>query len=105
MKLLLVEDNKDLALNIIEYLESKGHIIDYAADGLTALNLFGDDKFDVIVLDVMLPGIDGFTVWCFVSFSSDHYRRNDSNAAVWFKAASWIRGGQCQPCISAFERT
>lgn len=60
MNILLVEDNHDLALNITEYFESKGHIVDYAADGMTALNLLSQHNFDVIVLDIMLPGIDGF---------------------------------------------
>ncbi len=62
MKLLLVEDNRELALNITEYLERKGHIVDYAADGLTALNLVLRDTFDVAVLDIMLPGMDGLSL-------------------------------------------
>lgn len=61
MNILLVEDNNDLALNITEYFESKGHIVDYAADGLVAINLVTKDDFDIIILDVMLPGLDGFT--------------------------------------------
>ena len=61
MKILLVEDNNNLALNITEYLESKDYLIDYSANGSTALNLAVRQKFDVIVLDIMLPGLDGFT--------------------------------------------
>ena len=59
MKILLVEDNNNLALNIIEYFESKDHLVDYSADGLIALNLALKHTFDVIVLDVMLPGLNG----------------------------------------------
>ena len=62
MKILLVEDNNDLALNIAEYFEIKEHVVDYAADGLTAINLVTSQSFDVIILDVMLPGMDGFTL-------------------------------------------
>jgi DNA-binding response OmpR family regulator len=62
MKILLVEDNKDLALNIAEYFESKDNIVDYAADGLTALNLLLSDSYDAVVLDIMLPGMDGFSL-------------------------------------------
>lgn len=61
MNILLVEDNNDLALNITEYFESKDHIVDYAADGLTAINLVSGEDFDIIILDVMLPGLDGFS--------------------------------------------
>ncbi|MCG6889804.1 MAG: response regulator transcription factor [Gammaproteobacteria bacterium] len=60
MKILLVEDNRDLALNITEYFENKNYTIDYAADGPTGLNLLLGETYDVVVLDVMLPGMDGF---------------------------------------------
>jgi DNA-binding response OmpR family regulator len=62
MKILLVEDSKNLALNISDYLESKGYVIDYAADGITALNLMLAQTFDVILLDIMMPGMNGFSV-------------------------------------------
>lgn len=61
MNILLVEDNHDLALNVTEYFEKKGHIIDYAADGLSALNLVLRESYEVIILDVMLPGMNGLT--------------------------------------------
>ncbi|MBT3204734.1 MAG: response regulator transcription factor [Gammaproteobacteria bacterium] len=60
MKVLLVEDNNDLALNITEYLECQGHIIDYAADGITGMHLALNESYNVIVLDVMLPGMNGY---------------------------------------------
>ena len=62
MKILLVEDNNNLALNITEYFESKGYVTDYAADGITAFSLLLSETYDVIVLDVMLPGMDGFSL-------------------------------------------
>ena len=62
MKILLIEDNKDLALNITEFFESTDNIVDYAADGLTALNLLLSETYDVVVLDIMLPGMDGFSL-------------------------------------------
>jgi DNA-binding response OmpR family regulator len=61
MKIHLIEDSLDLALNVSEFLESKGHIIDYSADGISALNLAFNNIYDVIILDVMLPGLDGFS--------------------------------------------
>jgi DNA-binding response OmpR family regulator len=62
MKILLVEDNNNLALNITEYFESKDHLVDYSANGLTALNLAISESFDVIILDIMLPGLNGIDV-------------------------------------------
>ena len=62
MKILLVEDNNNLALNITQYFESKDYVTDYAADGITALNLALRETYDVIVLDIMLPGMDGFSL-------------------------------------------
>ena len=59
---LLVEDHSDLAASIGDYLESSGFAMDYAADGAIALNLVDENPYDVIVLDLMLPKIDGIRV-------------------------------------------
>lgn len=59
---LLVEDHNDLAASIGDYLESSGFAMDYAADGAIALNLLDENPYDVIVLDLMLPKIDGIRV-------------------------------------------
>jgi DNA-binding response OmpR family regulator len=62
MKILVVEDSHNLALNITDFLESKGYLIDYAADGITAFNLVLTQTYDVILLDIMMPGMNGFSV-------------------------------------------
>lgn len=62
MKVLIVEDSRDIAENIAEYLEPMGYVLDFAYDGKKGLELARDPSFDAIVLDVMLPGMDGFTV-------------------------------------------
>lgn len=59
MRVLVIEDNQDIAENICDYLESQGIVTDYAADGLVGLHLIVTGHFDAIILDVMLPGIDG----------------------------------------------
>lgn len=57
---LLVEDHWDLAQTIVQSLESEEFVIDYAANGLQGLHLATTQHFDVIILDVMLPGINGY---------------------------------------------
>jgi len=62
MRLLVIEDNHDLAANLREYLEERGHLVDAAEDGLTGLHLAVRNTYDAIVLDVILPGMNGITV-------------------------------------------
>lgn len=57
--LLLVEDHHDIAEMVAAYLERRGYSIDYAADGITGLHLAVSNDYDVIILDLMLPGLDG----------------------------------------------
>ena len=62
MYILIVEDNDDLAANIGEYCEERGDIVDFAADGLTGLHLAAVNRYDVLVLDLSLPGLDGLSL-------------------------------------------
>lgn len=62
MNILLIEDNRDLALNLFDYFEAKGHALDLAGDGISGLHFAATNQYDVIILDVMLPGIDGLTL-------------------------------------------
>ena len=62
ISVLIIEDSKDLAANIADYLEAKGYLVDVAMDGVTGLHLAVTQPHDVIVLDLMLPGIDGLTL-------------------------------------------
>lgn len=59
MRLLVVEDNRNLAANLFEYFEARGHILDAAPDGPTGLHLALAHDYDAIVLDGMLPRMDG----------------------------------------------
>jgi DNA-binding response OmpR family regulator len=62
LKILVVEDNPDLAANLVDYLTAKGHLVDAAGDGIAGLHLAGSQGFDVILLDLILPGMDGITL-------------------------------------------
>lgn len=59
MRILIVEDDNDVATSLYEFLEKCGYIVDAAADGVTGLHLATVGTFDAIVLDVALPGLDG----------------------------------------------
>ncbi|MBY0267328.1 MAG: response regulator transcription factor [Burkholderiales bacterium] len=62
MRILIVEDDATIAANLYDYLEARGHSIDAAADGLSGLHLARKQSFDVIVLDLGLPGMDGLSM-------------------------------------------
>lgn len=62
LHILVIEDNPDLAANVCDFLEAKGHIVDAAGDGITGLHLAITKNYDAIVLDIILPGMDGLTL-------------------------------------------
>lgn len=61
IRVLIVEDNRDICENIAEYLEKHSYVADFAFDGISAMYLALTNPFDVIVLDLMLPGMDGLS--------------------------------------------
>jgi DNA-binding response OmpR family regulator len=60
--MLIVEDHAGLAANLDEFFAEGRYILDFASDGLTALHLVALNEYDVIILDVMLPGVSGFEI-------------------------------------------
>ncbi len=59
---LIVEDNRNISEMVGEYLEGRGFEVDYASDGMDGYRLAAENNYDVIVLDLMLPGLDGIEV-------------------------------------------
>ena len=62
MRILVIEDNSDIAANLGDFLEDRGHTVDFAGDGVTGLHRAVVDDFDAIILDLNLPGMDGLEV-------------------------------------------
>ena len=62
MRVLIVEDEKDMAEVLKVGLEEENHLVSLAFDGVSGLEVARACDFDVIVLDVMLPTLDGFEV-------------------------------------------
>ena len=60
--ILLIEDHRDIAEMAGGFLERRGFSLDYAADGTTGLHLAMSNNYDVVILDLMLPGMDGLEV-------------------------------------------
>lgn len=61
-RLLIVEDDRDLARNLADYLDLHGYATDHAPDGHAALQLLATRTYDLAVLDLMLPGVDGIAI-------------------------------------------
>lgn len=62
MRILVVEDERKVANFIKNGLEEERYIVEIANDGITGLEMAMNNQFDAILLDVMLPGKDGFTI-------------------------------------------
>lgn len=59
MKLLVIEDHSALVANLFDYLEPRGHVLDVAPDGVTGLHLATVNDYDALIVDWMLPRLDG----------------------------------------------
>jgi len=81
--ILLVEDEQSLARGLEYNLSSEGYSVTLAIDGKEALNIIQSKRFDLVVLDIMLPYVDGFDI-------ARHIRVNDKKAPILFLTA---RGG------------
>jgi DNA-binding response OmpR family regulator len=62
VRILIIEDDADIASNVYDYLEARGNTVDHTADGVTGLHMAVTREYDAIVLDVALPGMSGFDV-------------------------------------------
>ena len=62
MRILIIEDNPDIAANTGDYLELQGHLVDFAGDGVMGIHLAIEHSFDAIILDINMPRMDGFEV-------------------------------------------
>ncbi len=61
-RILLVEDEPDIALVVADLLGAQGHTVETAGTGTDGVRMATDSRFDLLILDVMLPGMDGFAV-------------------------------------------
>ena len=62
MKILLLEDEVMLNESICEYLEQQGHYVQSLLDGTDAFNSIKENSYDLLILDITVPGMDGLTI-------------------------------------------
>jgi DNA-binding NtrC family response regulator len=62
-RILLVDDDKDTCRNLSDILTDLGYHVDFALDGLSALELVRERRYDVALLDLKMPGMDGLTLY------------------------------------------
>ena len=70
-RILVVEDDFDIQELLQNFLQEAGYEVAVANDGVEALSLFADQRYDLIVLDIMLPKIDGYGVCELIRKQSD----------------------------------
>ncbi|UPK70352.1 response regulator transcription factor [Chitinophaga filiformis] len=91
-KVLLIEDEWQLGQIVKDSLEMRGFEMLYAADGKEGLRLYQEHKPDVVVLDIMMPNMDGFTV-------TTEIRRQDKTTPIIFLTAK----SQTTDVVKGFE--
>ncbi len=84
IKILLVEDDSNLALVIKDFMEMNGYDIDIASDGKEGLTNFENKAYDLFILDVMLPKMDGFRL-------ATKIRKKDNRTPIIFLTAKAIQ--------------
>jgi DNA-binding response OmpR family regulator len=80
VKILLVEDDEALRFIVRDNLEQNLYVVDVAENGREAIDLFEKNKYNLIILDVMLPRIDGFKV-------AEHIRKTNEDIPIIFLTA------------------
>lgn len=84
VKILFVEDDANLSMVLKDYLEMIGYEVDHAADGKAGLDYFNKNNYEMLILDVMMPKKDGFTL-------ASEIRENDLTTPIIFLTAKNLK--------------
>lgn len=84
INILLAEDDLNLGLLLVDYLETEGFTVKLCKDGELALKAYQTNKYDLCLLDVMMPNMDGFTV-------AENIRLKDKNIPILFITAKSLK--------------
>ena len=77
--ILVMEDDVNIQELIVEFLKAEGYDVDYASDGLEGIQLFKKKEYDLVLLDIMMPNLDGYSVCKMI--------RQNSNVPIIFLTA------------------
>lgn len=83
-RVLYVEDDETLAYLTADNLMQAGYLVEHVSDGLQALKMFQESHFDICVLDIMLPGMDGFAL-------ADAIRKMNHEVPILFLSAKTLK--------------
>lgn len=62
MRILVIEDDQEAAAYMVKGLKESGYVVDHAEEGRTGLIMAADESYDAVIVDRMLPGVDGLTI-------------------------------------------
>ncbi|MFN8353257.1 MAG: response regulator transcription factor [Spirosomataceae bacterium] len=88
-KILLVEDDDSLGFVVKDNLEMSGYAVNWQKNGKAGKTTFGQNAFDLCILDVMLPEMDGFTL-------AEHIRQSGSEVPIIFLTAKSLKEDRIQ---------
>ena len=77
--ILVMEDDASIQELIVEFLKAEGYDVDYASDGLEGIQVFKKKEYDLVLLDIMMPNLDGYSVCKMI--------RQNSNVPIIFLTA------------------
>jgi len=66
-----MEDDVNIQELIVEFLKAEGYDVDYASDGIEGIQLFKKKEYDLVLLDIMMPNLDGYSVCKMIRKSSN----------------------------------
>lgn len=69
--ILVMEDDVNIQELIVEFLKAEGYDVDFASDGLEGIQLFKKNQYDLVLLDIMMPNLDGYSVCKMIRKSSN----------------------------------
>lgn len=69
--ILVMEDDMNIQELIVEFLKAEGYDVDYASDGIEGIQLFKKKEYDLVLLDIMMPNLDGYSVCKMIRKSSN----------------------------------
>lgn len=84
IKILLAEDDTNLGMLLDSFLKAKGYAVDLARDGKQALEKFNNETYHFLILDVMMPEMDGFTL-------AKEVRQTDTDIPILFLTAKTMK--------------